>query len=89
MTHKHCHDDCKHESMKYCAKCEVPYCADCGREWKQYQYPYWNPWYQYPYTAYPYGTWTVGNDPAWNSGTVANVANSANSGVAVISCVHN
>lgn len=30
--HKHsC--DCKHENIKLCKTCKVPYCVDCGHEW--------------------------------------------------------
>jgi hypothetical protein len=34
MEHNHTHQCCcKHENVKYCPKCQVTYCLDCGREW--------------------------------------------------------
>lgn len=31
-NHKH-HCICTHENIKYCKKCQRPYCVDCGMEW--------------------------------------------------------
>lgn len=40
--HHHC--ECKHENIKFCKKCQRPYCVDCGQEWYEqslsYTYPY-------------------------------------------------
>ena len=32
MAHNHSHC-CKHENVKFCGKCDTPYCEDCGKEW--------------------------------------------------------
>lgn len=38
----HEHNDCSHEELKYCAKCDVAYCPECGQEWhtQKIQYVY-------------------------------------------------
>ena len=60
---EHCHHDCKHESIKYCSKCNKVYCEKCGREWEDkcalnHYYPYtWYQSYNQPCTQPPY--WTV------------------------------
>ncbi len=50
-SHNHCSSfGCEHNNLKYCKCCRVPYCVDCGYEWKTYSY--WNyPYYTYTYTA--------------------------------------
>lgn len=30
---KHEHKECEHKNLAYCAKCNVVYCKDCGKEW--------------------------------------------------------
>ena len=45
----HEHNDCKHD-LKHCAKCNVAYCAKCGKEWGERQHyypqrPYWITWW--------------------------------------------
>lgn len=48
--HEHKHKcECKHEHIKYCAKCYKPYCVNCGQEWElpSAYVPYY-PWYE-PY----------------------------------------
>jgi hypothetical protein len=60
---EHCHHDCKHESIKFCVKCQKAYCEKCGREWEDkctlnHYYPY------YPNTTptTPYQPWVVTYD---------------------------
>ncbi len=53
MTHKHHGHDCKHETLKFCKKCHVPYCEDCGHEWAE------------KCTAYHYYPWTSGTNVWW------------------------
>lgn len=36
-NHGHC---CEHNNLGYCKVCLVPYCKDCGKEWKTYNYGY-------------------------------------------------
>jgi hypothetical protein len=54
---KHCHHDCKHESVKYCSKCGKVYCEKCGREWEDKctltHYYNWPITYTYPQTTQP------------------------------------
>jgi hypothetical protein len=53
MSHDHHRCECKHERVRYCARCRVCHCLDCSQEWgASYTYtaPYWNTW----------GTLTVG-----------------------------
>jgi hypothetical protein len=45
-NHKKHSCECKHENVKYCAKCSLVYCEDCGFEWNN------NTWWYYPY-QYP------------------------------------
>lgn len=50
MSHNHCGHVCQHNNLKYCKHCQVPYCVDCGYEWKTYN---WNPYYWYTTTGVP------------------------------------
>ena len=27
--------ECEHKNLKHCSKCDVVYCEDCKKEWKQ------------------------------------------------------
>ena len=48
MAHEHHHCSCKHERLRFCEKCRVPHCLDCGKEWVEkvaYQQHWW------PYTT--------------------------------------
>jgi hypothetical protein len=58
--HHHC--ECKHTRIKYCAKCCVPHCLDCGQEWVVRQYGY---WYQ---PSYGNGYYLTGNGSGTASG---------------------
>lgn len=40
--------ECKHERVRYCAKCKVVHCLDCKMEWKE------QPTWTYSYGSYPY-----------------------------------
>lgn len=44
---------CKHENVKYCAKCDVVACKDCPKVWQ----PSLGHWWEYTPTQYPV-TWT-------------------------------
>jgi hypothetical protein len=58
MSHEHHRCECKHERVRYCAKCQVCHCLDCAQEWRTY------PTYGYTYTnayGYPYGTVLCGS----------------------------
>ena len=49
--HNHDHE-CEHKRVKFCPKCKVVYCEDCGREWYDqcklnHYYPYYR-WTWYP-----------------------------------------
>lgn len=46
--HEHC---CEHKNVKYCKVCQVVYCVDCGKEWRDICWTY----------TYPQTTWT----PNW------------------------
>lgn len=47
MAHTHHRCQCKHESLKFCASCQVAYCAQCGKEWVEQRQQYWyTPYYQ-------------------------------------------
>jgi hypothetical protein len=70
---EHCHHDCKHESIKFCSKCQKAYCEKCGREWEDkctlnHYYPY------YPITtpSTPYQPWTVTYDTTTITGNELN-----------------
>jgi hypothetical protein len=68
MVHEH--SECKHENLKYCPICQVVYCEDCKKEWRDqvYTYPYYYP--IYPYTQ-PYITYKgVGDVPVYGTITV-------------------
>lgn len=53
--HNHNHD-CKHEYIEFCAKCDKPYCRECGKEWEEKcmlsHYLGYSPQWGYDY-AYP------------------------------------
>jgi hypothetical protein len=34
MNHQH-HCACRHEHLRLCSSCKVPYCQDCGKEWAE------------------------------------------------------
>lgn len=43
-NHSNC---CEHSRVRYCKVCQVVYCEDCGKEWRDYSYwkptvPYWD-----------------------------------------------
>ena len=44
--HSH-HNHCEH-ALKFCEKCDRPYCTKCLREWYSYSYSY-SYGYQLPY----------------------------------------
>ena len=44
--YKH-HVHCEHKKLKFCLRCDKPYCEDCGEEWNQYRYS----WVYGQYTA--------------------------------------
>ena len=46
-----CTHDCKHENVKYCAKCKTVYCVDCRREW--FDKCQLNHYVSYPYYTIP------------------------------------
>jgi len=48
-AHNHHHCTCKHERLRFCDKCKVPHCLDCGKEWVEHQY-------HYDYWYYPHST---------------------------------
>ena len=51
MAHDHHHCECKHARIKYCQKCKVPHCLDCGMEWvtkPSYSWYYGSPTYTIP-----------------------------------------
>ena len=50
--------ECKHARIRFCAKCKVPHCLDCGMEWAERSDYYY--WYSGPTTGtitYPDTTW--------------------------------
>lgn len=52
------HVHCEHKKLKYCAKCDQPYCLDCGHAWNQYQ------WYSNAFgNGYTYTYYTNDNVP--------------------------
>ena len=55
-NHKCC---CKHLNLKFCEKCGVPYCVDCGREW--FDKCTLNHNWSYAYTSIPSATIDTGN----------------------------
>ena len=60
-NHYHC---CEHKNLKYCEKCDVVYCVDCGKEWgRKWSYTTWsNPW----------DTGTVTNVHPWMDASTCN-----------------
>ena len=52
MAHFHQHScECKHENLKLCKTCKVPFCQDCGKEWAE-RCTLNHGWYwQYPYSS--------------------------------------
>ena len=77
MSCDHTHRcECKHERVRFCAKCKVVHCLDCKLEWREYpqwsySYPYYQP-YSYPYYQ-PYYTWTSAQGPQYESGSTIGV----------------
>ena len=72
--HRHKHEHCKHEHMKYCSHCDRPYCVDCGQEWNLYQ---------------PYLTYSTPWVTAYSStGTVTTSAPDVKVNIPEISCSH-
>ena len=53
MNHRHPEEPCKH-ALKFCVRCEVPYCTRCNREWAK-------PCTQNHWTA----TWIGGGSAGW------------------------
>ena len=79
MSHEHqfhrC--DCRHERVKYCAKCQVCYCPDCNQEWRSYpSYTYtYGGWYGYPQGTVLCGQTTSGVSSSGSiSGSMCNSA---------------
>ncbi len=79
--HEHHHCECKHEHIRFCQKCQQPYCVDCGREWfDKCQQNHWYPWYsgysepvRTPVDNTPIVTWgdRTGNNPkSWETFTI-------------------
>jgi hypothetical protein len=50
MNHDHHRCDCPHERLRYCKKCSVPHCLDCGQEWVTRPYNYYYHYYTGPYS---------------------------------------
>ena len=46
MSHDHHHCKCEHTKVAYCKKCQLVYCLDCKKEWKE-NWTYTYQWY-YP-----------------------------------------
>jgi len=44
-NHSNC---CEHNRVRYCKVCQVIYCEDCGKEWREYIYN-WKPSPSVPY----------------------------------------
>lgn len=54
--HNHHIHGCEHSNVRYCKTCDIPYCADCGKEWSF-------KWYN---------TYTIQTTPYWKyNGTAA------------------
>ena len=56
--------ECKHENITFCPKCQKVYCVDCGREWEDkctlnHYYPWYVPSYTTTGTVYQGVTWTT------------------------------
>jgi len=45
---KHEHKECSHK-LRHCEKCDVIYCASCGKEWGGHKHPFPRYPYEYPY----------------------------------------
>ena len=65
MAYNHNHE-CQHGNIKFCKKCQKPYCEECGREWEEKCLLNHNWWYVYP-TSVPttnplYPTWSVSDE---------------------------
>ena len=70
MNHCQHSCECKHENIKYCARCDTAYCVDCRREWcKKYSYTGYN---TYPWTYTTIGTAASSSIYAATDGTVTN-----------------
>jgi hypothetical protein len=83
--HNHHHCECKHDNIKFCTKCKVPHCLDCGFEWVAKSPTYW--YYSYPYTTTA-GLYQTGKDitPQITCGT-ASVGNAV-SAETFTTCAH-
>ena len=82
--HKHHYCECQHDNIRFCKKCQRPYCLDCGREWyaNYHYYTYTYPYYIHP-TTRPYEiTWGT------TSGTVTGENIAVSSTVAASYCTH-
>jgi len=56
MQSNHTHNECKHEDLKYCVRCDTVEYKTCGREWGgKANYNYINPFYY----QFGNGGWTV------------------------------
>ncbi len=67
MDHERCSkEECKHQNIKFCKKCNVLYCVDCGKEWVEKIELYTSPYYFYSYTWPDYRT----SDPLSPNGTI-------------------
>ena len=52
MSDHHHHCTCFHERVRFCARCRVPYCMDCGKEWaERCTWPHWYPHWYTPLTS--------------------------------------
>lgn len=50
--HEHAHTCvCEHDFVRYCKHCHTVYCLNCNKEWSEYTYIHYQPWY-------PNTTWT-------------------------------
>jgi len=78
MLHDH-HNHCEHV-LKFCDKCDRPYCTKCKREW-----------YTQTFDWRWYGTYTNPVQPQWTTGII-NTAGTAPIGKGIdyttVSCSH-
>lgn len=73
-AHDHKHVHCDHPHLKYCTRCQVVHCLDCGHEWPDKTYDI--SWYKYyqqqpswgTYTTSPSGCASTGNTVFCNHG---------------------
>ena len=52
MNHEHKEQVCEHSRIEWCKICDITYCMNCAKEWKQQVY-YWT------YTPNTGDTWRV------------------------------